>query len=128
MAMIVTLPVPPSTNNRMTKGMRLTKEYRYWKVEASKLIEAVLEREPDDSRYAVTIYLYWGDKRRRDLDNFIKGPIDAVTESECVWLDDSQVDAIRVYREQGHRDEVRMEEGTMQIVIEDLSKADEMPF
>ena len=53
---------------------------------------------------------------------------DAVTESECVWLDDSQVDAIRVYREQGHRDEVRMEEGTMQIVIEDLSKADEMPF
>ncbi len=124
--MNLTLTVPPSTNNRMYKNMRLTKEYRQWKDRASDVIASQLDREADDDRYHVAIWIYWGDRRRRDLDNYIKGPLDAITESFSVWKDDSQIDRITIERKEGHRDEVQMEEGTMEILITPYSV--EAPF
>ena len=46
---------------------------------------------------AVEIEAHMPDKRRRDLDNLLKGLFDALTHAG-VWMDDSQVDDFRVRR------------------------------
>ena len=48
-------------------------------------------------RLRVTITLNPPDKRRRDIDNFAKAIFDALTHAQ-VWLDDSQVDDLRIIR------------------------------
>ena len=51
---------------------------------------------------SVTISLYPPTKHRRDIDNHVKAILDALT-AAGVWLDDSQVDELHVYR----RDQVK---------------------
>ena len=47
-------------------------------------------------RYAVRIVVHERDRRSRDLDNFAKPVLDALT--RIAWDDDRQVDALEVYR------------------------------
>lgn len=119
--MRIVLSIPPSLNNRMYRNMRLTKEYRWWKSEAAQSIARQVERYhpegPCNARFAVGVDLYWGDKRRRDIDNFGKPILDAITESEAVWLDDSQVDELSISRIEGHPDDIQMDANTAEIII-----------
>lgn len=125
--MRMTFTIPPSLNNRMYRNMRLTKEYRWWKTEAEQYVsDAFPDRKPDEERYAVRIYFYWGDNRRRDIDNFAKPILDAITESNRVWVDDCQVDQLLIYRESGSEDEVQMDPGTVLAVVSPV--ADGPPF
>ncbi len=48
---------------------------------------------PMDARYSVTVHAYFGDKRRRDVDNVIKQVLDGL--NGIAWEDDHQVDAVR---------------------------------
>jgi len=48
-------------------------------------------------RLSLVIEVYPPDKRRRDLDNVLKSLIDAIQHAK-VFPDDSQIDALRVYR------------------------------
>lgn len=48
-------------------------------------------------RLDVRIKLTMPDRRKRDLDNYFKAALDALTHSG-VWLDDEQIDALQVQR------------------------------
>lgn len=48
-------------------------------------------------RLSVTVELFPPDRRRRDIDNYIKALLDAITHAG-VWEDDSQIDCISVFR------------------------------
>ena len=54
--------------------------------------------EPLTGRVGVRITVYPPDKRTRDLDNLLKGLMDACTHAK-VWYDDSQVWMIHMVRE-----------------------------
>jgi Holliday junction resolvase RusA-like endonuclease len=47
------------------------------------------------ARYALTLHVFWHDKRARDLSNIAKAIEDAM--NGAVFRDDSQIDALLVY-------------------------------
>ncbi len=49
-------------------------------------------------RLAVEVTLYAPDRRARDIDNYLKGLLDAITHSKEVWEDDGQIDELRIER------------------------------
>ena len=66
---------------------------------------------PRDAEYAVTIELWHGDARRRDVDNGGKSVLDGLTRGG-VWGDDSQVACLTVRRgldRERPRAEIRIE-------------------
>lgn len=50
----------------------------------------------DSARYSVSLWIYFPDKRRRDLDNIEKSVFDGL--NGTVWRDDSQVDHVEKWR------------------------------
>lgn len=50
-----------------------------------------------DSRVKVNVMVYPPDRRKRDIDGYLKSLLDALTHAG-VWLDDEQVDAIYITR------------------------------
>ena len=48
-------------------------------------------------RLSVEITLYPPDRRKRDLDNYLKGTLDALTHAG-LWEDDSQIDTLSIQR------------------------------
>lgn len=97
------LPFPPSVNSwtRAVRGRNiLTKKGReYRKVVASRMQELGLYGELLDGRLSVIIHLHGPTNARRDIDNFLKSPLDALTHAEF-WVDDSQIDSIKVVRKE----------------------------
>lgn len=71
------------------EGKRIKQDYRY---EVLAQYRGLILKEP----LTMTIRYYFGSKRRADLDNFNKLPIDALT--GIVYLDDSQISALHLYR------------------------------
>ncbi len=65
-----------------------------------KVAECVVESGFDyqfTGRLRVVIYAFVPDNRVRDLDNILKGLLDALT-GAGIWVDDSQIDDLRVIR------------------------------
>ncbi|HGJ5854554.1 RusA family crossover junction endodeoxyribonuclease [Arsenophonus nasoniae] len=94
--MIVELPFPPSVNTywlRLKTHICLSPEARAFKGEAVNIIKAAQEKygtQLFDGDVIVKMSLYLPDKRQRDVDNYSKGVLDALTDAG-VWNDDSQV-------------------------------------
>lgn len=95
------MPFPPSVNQWKSpfKGrMILTKRGREYRTAA---IEAMhchgLYGESLSGRLSVRIKLYMPDRRVRDIDNYLKSLLDALTKAE-LWLDDEQIDRLTVER------------------------------
>lgn len=91
------LPWPPSMN-RMWRNVGgrtlLCKPGRDYRQQVAMLVR---ERHQITSRLSVAITAYPPDRRRRDLDNMLKAPLDALTHAG-VWLDDSQIDRLSISR------------------------------
>jgi len=102
----ISLPFPPSTNTYWrsvaVKGSGRVKvlisekgrEYR------SEVISEIMKFDNDlnlSGRLHVELKLCPPDKRRRDIDNFSKAILDALTHAG-LWLDDSQIDKMTVTR------------------------------
>lgn len=104
--MILTLPFPPSVNaywrspNRgALKGRTLISENgRKFRVNA---LASILEQQrkkpkPMTADLSVSIVLYPPTKQSRDLDNYFKALLDALTHAG-VWNDDSQIKALAAH-------------------------------
>ena len=102
----ITLPFPPSVNGywRATVDRRgrprniLSKRGREYRTDATIAVaESGHLGEGVDGRLEVTLELYPPDKHKRDVDNYCKGVLDAMTHAG-VWLDDEQVDILHVFK------------------------------
>lgn len=98
---VLHLPWPPTINNyyKLTRsGVRyLDKSVRKFR---QSVLDAVEEQFPGvtlDETLFMEVYLYPPDKRKRDLDNYMKGLLDALTEAE-LWKDDSLIDQLHIFR------------------------------
>jgi crossover junction endodeoxyribonuclease RusA len=94
------LPFPPSMNTywrHVGHKTLLSAKGRQYRddVIAAVLCAGVARRF--EGRLKVTILACPPDRKRRDLDNYLKAPLDAMTHAG-VWLDDSQLDEIRIMR------------------------------
>lgn len=89
----ITLPYPPSVNTywRNYNGRTIIsakgREYR-------EVVVHNLSYDPDPEMFMgavkVSIIAYRPDKRKRDLDNILKAPLDALSYAG-IWQDDSQI-------------------------------------
>lgn len=94
----ITLPFPPSVNTywRTFKGrMLISAKGREYREVVEHLISHMPKVELIEGAVCVDIVAYRPDKRRRDLDNLFKAPLDALTYSG-VWQDDSQITDLRI--------------------------------
>jgi crossover junction endodeoxyribonuclease RusA len=91
----VTLPYPPSVNNlfiNVARGRVISKRYAAWRTDA----HWTIKRTPGprfSEPVAVEIILGKPDRRKRDLDNAIKAPLDALVEMHVI-TDDSLIQRI----------------------------------
>lgn len=94
------VPFPPSTNTywrHVTKGKLagrslISERGRNFRTTVIKQIGAV---DPIEGKLEVVITLYPPDRRRRDVDNYCKGLLDAFTHAG-VWRDDSQIKRLTI--------------------------------
>ena len=98
---ILHLPWPPTINSyyKMTRQMQryLDPKVREFR---QKVADCTNEQAPGltlDTPLFMEVYLYPPDRRKRDLDNYMKGLLDAITEAG-LWTDDSLVDQLFIYR------------------------------
>ena len=104
--MYLTFSLPVSANQRLQRArgkkyLISSNKYRDWKdrayLEVSSLLKQNALRFTNKERLALTLKIHFPDKRRRDLDNYVKGAQDLLT--DCgVWTDDTQIDDLRVLR------------------------------
>jgi crossover junction endodeoxyribonuclease RusA len=102
------LPFPPSINDyygnrgHVKYVKKKGKEFRNTLREEIRQ-QLLGELEPLSQPLKVTVTLYMPDRRRRDLDNYMKALLDACSpdEKECwpgIWEDDSLIDQLLIYR------------------------------
>jgi crossover junction endodeoxyribonuclease RusA len=100
------LPFPPSVNsywrNVVIKGRPRTLISEAGRQYKATIFGEVVEQRAcaavaPDARIAVYVLFKMPDRRRRDIDNYLKSLLDAITEAR-VWLDDSQIDLLTIER------------------------------
>lgn len=106
MTLTITLPWPPSVNSMWRTprtgplaGRTMLSEdgRRYRKAVADQVLLQRVRALGADARLAVHIEAWVPDRRRRDLDNVLKGALDALTHAG-VWADDEQIDSLTIVR------------------------------
>ena len=98
---ILYLPWPPTINDyygvtRQGQRFLKTRATTYRKDVAQALHEQCPALFLDEHLF-MEVYLYPPDNRKRDLDNYMKGLLDALTEGG-LWEDDSLIDQLHIYR------------------------------
>ena len=111
------LPFPPSVNNYYVKshsgGRFISEKGRWFREEVAKCVNAQLPEIKIDRRMLVEIVLFPPDARKRDVDNYNKSLLDALT--NCgIWDDDSLIDQLFNYR-----GETRSRNGSCYVKITD---------
>jgi crossover junction endodeoxyribonuclease RusA len=96
------LPFPPSVNNyyvKTNRGMFISMKGKKFRQQVQ---EAIYQQVPDcrldeEEKLLVEVVLFAPDKRKRDVDNYNKSLLDAITKTQ-LWEDDSQIDQLFNYR------------------------------
>lgn len=80
------------------RGVLVSAEGRQYRqnVYAAVLVQRAVRKFA--GRLRVTVIAFPPDKRKRDLDNLLKSSLDAMTHAG-VWMDDSQIDDLRICRQ-----------------------------
>lgn len=97
------LPFPPSVNGYWRAFKRgsvctqiISKKGRDYRLSVEEKMSSYDYATLKD-RLSVEITLYPPDRRKRDLDNYLKGTLDALTHAG-LWEDDSQIDTLSIQR------------------------------
>ena len=97
----IDLPWPPSVNHYWRsvpgKGVLISEEGRFYRAEVADQVLIQRAGKRLAGRLRVNIQAYPPDRRRRDLDNMLKAILDSLTHAG-VWLDDQQIDDLRIVR------------------------------
>ena len=97
----LTTKFPPTVNsyyNRSKFGVHLSRSGRLFReAVAQDCLEQSISAILIDHPVSVDVILYPPDKRTRDLDNYMKALLDALTISG-VWTDDSLIDTLTTHR------------------------------
>ncbi|PYZ59983.1 MULTISPECIES: RusA family crossover junction endodeoxyribonuclease [Providencia] len=94
-SLILVLPFPPSVNAcwRTVRGtMIISEKGRAFRANAIAAVYQQLRKRPVaiEENVSVIVKMYPPTNHRRDIDNFLKAPFDALTYAN-VWKDDKQV-------------------------------------
>lgn len=95
----IDLPFPPSMNHYWRRvGARtiISRAGREFREEVIRLTRGG-SRGTLDGPISITIEAHPPDRRRRDLDNLLKAPLDAMAHAG-LYLDDHQIEEIHLYR------------------------------
>lgn len=101
----LTLPWPPSVNSMwrtprtgpLAGRTMLSEEGRRYRRAVAHAVLMARAGKQLSQRLAVSIEARMPDRRKRDLDNLPKAVLDGLTHAG-VWLDDGQIDDLRVWR------------------------------
>lgn len=102
--MEITLPFPPTVNTywRNFNGrMLISEKGRAYRKMVADHVLLYKGRKQLQGKVKVTIEAYRPDKRRRDLDNLLKAPLDALTHAG-VYADDELIVDLRIYWAEDH--------------------------
>lgn len=100
MSVEIILPWPPSVNRywRTVRGrMLISREGRAYRLA---VVDRIIRSDTGavmSGRLAVSIVACPPDRRRRDIDNLLKAPLDALAYA-AVYQDDEQIDSLTVER------------------------------
>lgn len=98
---VLHLPWPPTVNSyyKVTRnGQRyLDKKVREFRELVAQDVHEQMAGITLDDQLFMEVYLFPPDRRKRDLDNYMKGLLDALTNAD-LWDDDSLVDQLHIYR------------------------------
>lgn len=98
---VLYLPWPPTINDyyKVTlAGQRyLDKKVRGFRADVEKALHEQCPGLKLADRLFVEVFQFPPDRRKRDLDNYIKGFQDACTKGG-LWIDDSLIDQLFIYR------------------------------
>lgn len=96
------LPWPPSVNHYWRsvpgRGVLVSAEGRQYRQDVQMQVLIQRAAKKFAGRLRVTVIALPPDKRKRDLDNLLKSSLDAMTHAG-VWMDDSQIDDLRICRQ-----------------------------
>ena len=116
LAVVITLPYPPSVNHywrRVGPRTLISRQGRAFRKDVCALLGGGGPRKPPaGGRIALCMDAFPPDRRRRDLDNLQKPVLDALQHA-CLYEDDSQVDLLVTRRRRpvkGGRLDVRIDE------------------
>lgn len=116
---------PPTINSYYTKtrnGVFIGKVGNAYTADTIENIIACVGPMTIDTQVSMTVVLYPPDKRKRDVDNYMKPLLDSITKSG-LWTDDSLVDQLLIYRGsivKGGKVWVRLEESLGLILDSDI--------
>ena len=119
------LTFPPSVNNyyaHTKQGIYIKKDGKaYRRVTQDAVNEQCsnVDQLPLNEKILVTVILAPPDNRVRDVDNYMKCLLDALTQAG-VWVDDSQIDQLLIYRA------TKLSKGAVYIRIEEAEPV--LPF
>lgn len=95
------LPFPPTVNNYYKKskagGRYISEKGRKFRAMVEECIIEQLPGEHITDKMLVEIVLFPPDRRQRDVDNYNKALLDAITEGK-LWEDDKLIDQLFNYR------------------------------
>ena len=93
---------PPSVNTiwiNKPGGRFKSEKGRKFEKEAKTEIKNQYKGKPINNQLKISINLFFKDKRKRDIDNYNKGILDAMT--GIIYQDDSQIEELHVFKKIG---------------------------
>lgn len=103
-----TKPIPINQKYGVMNGrMLLQKKYRDTKEAMTWETKGQWQNEPMEGDVALNVLFYYGDKRKRDIDTYLKILLDSM--EGIVYKNDCQINEMHVFKETVDKNDARVE-------------------